>query len=84
MAVRVGIAPADRNVGKIWVVVPSSHLIDKTGLSSGYAVVAAVDSFIMMINISEKPAFLRKGSVVGRVEEVSSVTYFDINAPICH
>lgn len=56
--------------------------MDKTGLSSCYAVVAAVDCFIMMINISEKPAFLRKGSVVGRVEEVSSVTHFDVDAPL--
>ena len=80
--VSAGIGPADRNSGKVWVTIPFNQLLEKRGLSSGYAVVSEANSVVMMINISEKSSWLQRGTAIGRVEEVNCVMDFDEEKPL--
>ena len=45
----------------------------KKGLSTGHAVISGRDSQAMMINLTSRPELLRKGTMIGFVEEVTEI-----------
>ena len=62
---------------KTWVIIPSARLMEKKGLSTGYAVVGGRSERVMLVNLSNRPERVQKGATVGFLEEINAVVPAD-------
>ena len=58
---------------RTWVVVPATNLMEKSGLSTGHAVVGGWTEYVTIINLSYRPEYLSEGAVIGFLEEVDEI-----------